>query len=64
MPAKTARKSTAEKFRPGDRVCMLRPRPMGTHRTMTWIMSGGVVGRIGEDTYRIKDRSSQFRERH
>ena len=43
---------------------MIRPRPMGTHRTKTWFTPGEVVRRIGEDTYRIKVGHGQFRERH
>ena len=37
---------------------------MGTHRTKTWFTPGELVRRIGEDTYRIKLRNGQFRERH
>ena len=33
---KTAPKSTAHKFRVGDRVLVLRSPPMGTHRTKDW----------------------------
>ena len=43
---------------------VIRPRPMGTHRTKTWFTPGEVVRRIGEDTYRIKVGHGQFRERH
>ena len=43
---------------------VIRPRPMGTHRTKTWFTPGEVVCRIGEDTYRIKVGHGQFRERH
>ena len=43
---------------------MIRPRPMGTHRTKTWFTPGEVVRRIGEGTYRIKVGHGQFRERH
>ena len=46
---RSARSSTAQKFRVGDLVWLIRPRPMGTHRT---------------DTYRIKVGHGQFRERH
>ena len=48
----------------GDPVWVIRPRPMGTHRTKTWFTPGEVVRRIGEDTYRIKVGHGQFRERH
>ena len=43
---------------------MLRPPPLGTHRTKTWFTPGKVVHRIGEDTYCIKVGHGQFRERH
>ena len=43
---------------------VIRPRPMGTHRTKTWFTPGEVVRRIGEDTYRIKVGHGRFRERH
>ena len=36
MRAKTNWRSAAHKFRVGDPVWLLRPRPMGTHRTKTW----------------------------
>ena len=42
---------------------VIRPRPMGTHRTKTWFTPGEVVCRIGEDTYCIKVGHGQFRER-
>ena len=58
--AKTAPKSTAQKFRVGDPVLGLRPRPMGTHRTKTWFTPGEVVRRIGEDTYRVNVGPGQF----
>ena len=61
---KSASSSTAQKFRVGDPVWVIRPRPMGTHRTKTWFTPGEVVRRIGEDTYRIKLGHGQFRERH
>ena len=48
----------------GDPVWVIRPRPMGTHRTKTWFAPGEVVRRIGEDTYRIKVGHGQFQERH
>ena len=51
---KSAPSSTAQTFRVGDPVWVIRPRPMGTHRTTTWFTHGEVVCRIGEDTYRIK----------
>ena len=62
--AKTAPKTAAHNFRLGDPVWMLRPRPMGTHRTKTWLTLREVVRRIGEDTYRIKVGHGQFRVRH
>ena len=55
---------TAQKFRVGDPVWVIRPRPMGTHRTKTWFTPGGVVRSIGEVTYGIKVGHAQFRERH
>ena len=64
VQAKTAPKSAAHKFRVGDPVWVLRPRPMGTHRTKPWFTPGEMVCRIGEDTYRIKVGPGQFRERH
>ena len=60
---KSALSSTAQKFRVGDPVWVIRPRPMGTHRTKTWFTPGEAVRRIGEDTYRIKVGHGQFRER-
>ena len=59
----SAPSSTAQTFRVGDPVWVIRPRPLGTHRTKTWFTSGEVVRRIGEDTYRIKVGHGQFRER-
>ena len=47
---KSAPSSTAQKLRVGDPVWVIRPRPMGTHRTKTWFTPGEVVCRIGEDT--------------
>ena len=47
---KSAPSSTAQKFRVGDPVWVIRPRPMGTHRTKTWFTPGEVVRRIGENT--------------
>ena len=61
---KSAPSSTAQKFRVEDPVWVIRPRPMGTHRTKTWFTPGEVVRRIGDDTYRIKVGQGQFRERH
>ena len=61
---KSAPSSTAQKFRVGDPVWVITPRPMGTHSTETWFTPGKVVRRIGEDTYRIKVGHGQFRERH
>ena len=57
---KSAPSSTAQTFRVGDPVWVIRPRPMGTHRTKTWFTPGEVVRRIGEDTYRIKVGHGQF----
>ena len=51
--AKTAPKSTAQKFRVGDPVWVLRPQPVGTHCTKTWFTPKTVMDGIGEDTYRI-----------
>ena len=51
---KSALSSTAQNFRVGDPVWVIRPRSMGTHRTKTWCTPREVVRRIGEDTYRIK----------
>ena len=48
--AKTASKSAAHKFRVGDPVWVLKPRPMGTHHTKTLFTPREVVGRIGEET--------------
>ena len=61
---KSAPSSTAQKFRVGDPVWVIRPRPMGTHRTRTSFTPGEMVRRIGEDTYRIKVGQGQFWERH
>ena len=61
---KSAPSSTAQRFRFGDPVWVIRPRPMGTHRTKTWFTPGKVVRRIGEDTDRIMVGHRQFRERH
>ena len=61
---KSAPSSTAQRFRVGDPVWVIRPRPMGTHRTKTWFTPGEVVRRIREDTDRIKVGHGQFRERH
>ena len=61
---KSAPGSTAQRFRVGDPMWVIRPRPMGTHCTKTWFTPGGVVCRIGEDTYRIRVGHRQFRERH
>ena len=61
---KTASKSTAHKFRVGDPVWELRPRPLGTDCSKTWFTPGEVVRRIGEDSYHIKVGHGQFRERH
>ena len=64
MRQKSAPSSTAQSFRVGDPVWVIRPCPMGTHRTKTWFTPGEVVRRIGEDTYRIKVGHGQFWERH
>ena len=61
---KSAPSSTAQTFRVGDPVWVIRPRPMGTGRTKTWFTPGEVVRRIDEDTYRIKVGHGQFQERH
>ena len=61
---KSAPSSTAQTFRFGDPVWVIRPRPMGTHCTKTWFTPGEGVSRIGEDTYRMKVGDEQFRERH
>ena len=34
--AKTAPKSTAHRCKAGDPVCVLRPRPLGTHCSKIW----------------------------
>ena len=60
----TAPTSTAQKFKVGDLVWGLRPRPMRTHRTKIWFTPGEVVRRIGEDTYHVKVGPRQFTERH
>ena len=62
--ANAAQRSAAHKFRVGDPVWVLRPGPMGTHRTKTWVTPGQVVHIICENTYRIKVGTRQFRERH
>ena len=49
---KSARSSTAQKFRVGDAVWVIRPRPMGTHRTKTWFTPGEVVRRWVTDSSR------------
>ena len=64
MRAKTAPKYAPHKFGVDAPVWVLGPQPMGTHRIKTWFTSGEVVRRIGEDTYRIKVGSGQFRERN
>ena len=61
---KSAPSPTAQKFRVGDPVWVIRPRPMGTQRTKTWFTPREVVRRIGEDTYSIKVGHGQSRERH
>ena len=60
---KSAPSSTAQTFRMGDPVWVIRPRPMGTHRTKTWFTPGEVVRRIGENTCRNKVGHGQFQER-
>ena len=64
MRAKTAPRSAAHKFRVGDPVRVLRPQPMGTHRTNTWFGPGEEVRRTGEHNYHIKVGPEQLRERH
>ena len=64
MGAKAALKPRAHKVRVTDQVWVLRPQPMGTYRTKTWLTRGDVVCRIGDDTYRIKVSRGQFRKRH
>ena len=49
------------KFKLGEPVLVLRPRPMGIHRTKIWFTPGWVVRKIGEDNYRIKTSPGQFR---
>ena len=61
---KSAPGSTAQTFRVGDPVWVIRPRPMVTHRTKTWFTPAEVVRGTGEDTYRIKVGHGQFREPH
>ena len=60
---KSAPSSTAQRFRVGDPVWVIRPRPMGTHRTKTWFTPGQVVCKIAEDIYRVKLGESQLRVR-
>ena len=57
---KSAPSSTAQRFRVGEPVWVIRPRPIGTHRTKTWFTPGEVVRNIGEDTCRIKVGHGQF----
>ena len=64
MRAKTALKSTAQKFRVADPVLVPRPRHLGTHRTKTGFTPGEVVCRIGQYTYRVKVGRRKFKERH
>ena len=59
---RSAPSSTAQKFRVGDPVWVIRPRPMGTYRTKTSFTPREVVRRIDEDTYRIKVGHGQFWE--
>ena len=61
---KSAPSLTARRFRVGDPMWVIRPRPTGTHRAKTWFTRGEVVRRIGEDTYCIKVGHGQFRECH
>ena len=51
-------------LRVGDPGWVIRPRPVGTHRTKTWFTPREVVHRIGEDTCCIKVGHRRFRERH
>ena len=62
--AKSTPKSAPHSFRVGDPVWVLRPWPMGTHRTKAWFTPGVVVRRLGEDTYRLKAGLGQFRKQH
>ena len=62
--AKTALKSTAHTFRVGDPVWVLRPLPLGTHRTKTWFTPEDVFRRIGEDTYGIQVGTGQYKRQH
>ena len=62
--AKTAPKSTAQKFRVAEALWVLRPRPMGAHRTKTWFTPGEVVPRTSEDTYCIEVGPGQCEEGH
>ena len=64
MRAKTAPKSAAQKFRIGDPVWVLRPRPMRTHRSKTWFTPLASVCRIGCYTYCMKVGPRHFRARH
>ena len=57
MGAKTALKSTAQKFR-----LVFRPLDMGTQCTKTWFTPGELVRRIGDNKYRVKVGLGQFRE--
>ena len=62
--AKTAPKSAAQEYRVVDPLWVLRPRPLGTHRTKTWFKAREVVRRIGEDTDNINVGPRQYREQH
>ena len=64
MRANTAPKTAAQKLRSGEPVGVVTFRPMGTQRIKSWFTPGEVVGGIGEETYRIRVRPGQFRERH
>ena len=61
---KSASSSTEQRFSDGDPVWVIRPRPMGTHRTKTWFTTGEVVRRTGEHTHSIKVGHGQFQECH
>ena len=61
---KLAPRSPTSTYKNGDHVWVLRPRPMGTHRTKTWWTPGVVVKRLGEDTYRVRTGPGQFKDRH
>ena len=61
---KSAPSSTAQKFRVGDPVWVIRPRPMAPTAPKPGSHPARWSRRICEDTYRIKVGHGQFRERH